>query len=168
MAATMGSETTAAAFGAVGVVRRDPFAMLPFCGYNMSDYFRHWLDMEALAAPAKPPPVFCVNWFRKKEGKFVWPGYSQNMRVVKWMVDRLEGTAGAGVENLLGVGPRYEDMELGGLQMQREDFEEAMATDAAAWRAELALHQEHLGRLALRMPPELLAVRERYAAQVAE
>ena len=176
MAATLGSETTAAAFGAQGVVRRDPFAMLPFCGYHMADYFRHWLGVPAMAAAAAGgreagmPKMFCVNWFRREHGAggggFVWPGYGQNMRVVKWMLDRLEGAAGPGVEHVMGVSPRYEDLEWAGLELGRDRFDAALATDAAAWRAELAQHGQHLGRLGPKLPATLDHIRSRYTAQV--
>ncbi len=121
MAATMGSETTAAAAGQQGVVRRDPFAMLPFMGYNMADYFQHWLDLGAKlqAQGAALPKIYCVNWFRKgADGKFVWPGYGENMRVLQWMLDRIEGTA-AGAENVFGISPRYDDLNWDGLDFSR-------------------------------------------------
>ena len=176
MAATLGSETTAAAFGAQGRLRRDPFAMLPFCGYHMGDYFRHWLAVPALtaavagAAPApKLPGIFCVNWFRKgADGSFLWPGYRDNMRVVKWMLDRLEGTAGPGTEHVMGVSPRYEDLEWAGASLARDRFEAAVATDDAAWRAELDMHREHLARLEPKLPAGIEKIRARYAARVAE
>ncbi len=117
MAATMGSETTAAVVGQVGVVRRDPFAMLPFTGYNMADYFQHWLNLgKKLAdAGAQLPRIYTTNWFRKGEnGQFVWPGYGENMRVLKWMIDRIEGKAG-GASNAFGVSPGYQDLNWTGL-----------------------------------------------------
>uniref|UniRef100_A0A7S0N1V7 phosphoenolpyruvate carboxykinase (GTP) n=2 Tax=Cryptomonas curvata TaxID=233186 RepID=A0A7S0N1V7_9CRYP len=176
MAATLGSETTAAAFGAQGRLRRDPFAMLPFCGYHMGDYFRHWLAVPALTAavagtaPApKLPGIFCVNWFRKgADGSFLWPGYRDNMRVVKWMLDRLEGTAGAGTEHVMGVSPRYEDLEWAGVSLARDHFEAAVATDDAAWRAEFEMHREHLARLEPKLPAGIEEIRVRFAAQVAD
>jgi len=163
MAATMGSETTAAAFGAQGVVRRDPFAMLPFCGYHMGDYFQHWIDLGARlsASGAKLPAIFCVNWFRKgADGKFVWPGFGDNMRVLHWMLQRLEGQA-QGQEHAFGTSPRYTDLNWDGLAFSAQQYEAVSAVDAQQWRQELANHTEHFDKLAQRLPPELWAVKER-------
>jgi len=157
MAATMGSETTAAMAGGNGAVRRDPFAMLPFAGYHMGDYFKHWLALGARlqAAGTRLPHIYCVNWFRKgADGKFVWPGYGENMRVLKWMLDRIEGRAG-GVEHVFGISPRYEDLSWDGLAFSREQFDVVTSIDAAAWRQELQSHDELFTRLALRLPEQL-------------
>jgi hypothetical protein len=150
MAATMGSETTAAAAGQQGVVRRDPFAMLPFTGYNMSDYFQHWLNIgqKLQAQGATLPRIYCVNWFRKgADGKFVWPGYGDNMRVLKWMLDRADGKA-AGQENIFGVSPRYEELEWNGLAFSREQFATVIGIDRAAWQQEMTLQGSAQGRVA--------------------
>ena len=169
MAATMGSETTAAAFGAQGVVRRDPFAMLPFCGYNMSDYFQHWLDVGAKvqAGGHKLPSIYCVNWFRKDEaGKFVWPGYGDNMRVLKWMIDRLEGRA-QGQETIFGITPNYSELNWTGLSFSADQFKTVTSIDKAAWQQELQLHNTHFEQLAYNMPKALLDTKAALAQRLA-
>ena len=169
MAATMGSETTAAMVGGDGAVRRDPFAMLPFCGYHMSDYFQHWLDLGAQleAAGATLPKIFCVNWFRKgADGQFVWPGYGENMRVLAWMLARVAGHGG-GVEHLFGTSPRFEDLHWDGLAFSREQFASVIGVDPAAWRDELALHDALFAQLAHHLPEPLRATRARIEARLA-
>ena len=169
MAATMGSETTAAAFGAQGVVRRDPFAMLPFVGYNMSDYFQHWLNVGARlqAEGAKLPAIFCVNWFRKgADGKFVWPGYGDNARVLQWMLGRIDGTAGAGSEHIFGVSPNYRDLNWSGLDFSEAQFQSVISIDRDAWVQEMKLHGELFEQLAYHLPVELKATREKILAQL--
>ena len=170
MAATMGSETTAAIAGQQGVVRRDPFAMIAFTGYNMSDYFQHWLNVgdKLAASGAKLPSIFCTNWFRKgADGKFVWPGYGENMRVLKWMIDRIEGTA-KGVDQPFGVSPTYEEINWTGLNFSKDQFNTVTSFDKAAWTAELKLHTELFAQLKHHLPKELeqtrLKLEQRLAA----
>jgi phosphoenolpyruvate carboxykinase (GTP) len=163
MAATMGSETTAAAAGAQGVLRRDPFAMLPFCGYNMPEYFLHWLELgeKLQAAGSKLPRIFCVNWFRTDEnGKFLWPGFGENMRVLQWMVERIEGR-GQGAEHVFGITPRFEDLLWDGLALPRGDYEKIVSVDGAQWRQELDSHAQLFDQLKQGLPAALLATRQR-------
>lgn len=163
MAATMGSETTAAAAGQQGIVRRDPFAMLPFCGYNMSDYFSHWLALgeKLAAAGATLPKIYCVNWFRKDaDGRFAWPGFGENMRVLKWMLDRIDGR-GEGVEHALGVTPRYEDLHWAGLAFSPAQYAQVTSMNPDEWRAELALHAELFDKLSARLPDALAETKAR-------
>ncbi|CAM8787199.1 phosphoenolpyruvate carboxykinase (GTP) [Burkholderia pseudomallei] len=163
MAATMGSETTAAAAGQQGIVRRDPFAMLPFCGYNMSDYFSHWLALgeKLAAAGATLPKIYCVNWFRKDaDGRFAWPGFGENMRVLKWMLDRIDGR-GEGVEHAFGVTPRYEDLHWAGLAFSPAQYAQVTSMNPDEWRAELALHAELFDKLSARLPDALAETKAR-------
>ncbi|MFI6152121.1 phosphoenolpyruvate carboxykinase (GTP) [Kitasatospora sp. NPDC051170] len=155
LGANIASEKTAAAEGTVGELRRDPFAMLPFCGYNMGDYFAHWLKVGAGADASKLPKIYYVNWFRKSaEGKFVWPGYGENSRVLKWIVERLQGT-GEGVETAIGVLPTVEGFDLDGLELSKEDLDLLFTVDADIWRQEAALVPAHLELFGEHTPKEL-------------
>ena len=159
MAATMASETTAASVGKMGVVRRDPFAMLPFCGYHFGDYFNHWLNIGKSLKQA--PKMFAVNWFRRDEhGKFMWPGFGDNMRVLKWIIERCEGKGGA-TDTPVGKMPRYEDMELSGISgFSKAAFEKLTEVDGALWKEEVKDHERLFGELAVRMPAAMIEQRK--------
>ena len=162
---TMASETTAAAAGAVGVVRRDPMAMLPFCGYNMGDYFQHWLDMGKKLGD-KAPKIFNVNWFRTDdEGNFVWPGFGDNMRVLNWIVDRCEGKADA-QETAIGYVPRPEDIDLTDLDMDIETLKSILKVDKDVWEKEAAEIEEHYKKFGDKLPKELKAQLETLKANL--
>jgi phosphoenolpyruvate carboxykinase (GTP) len=157
-AATMGSEMTAAAFGKMGEVRRDPFAMLPFCGYHMGDYFNHWFQFGRTIA--NPPRVFHVNWFRKDaDGNFVWPGFGDNMRILKWIVERARGQASS-IESPLGWMPRYQDLDWRGLEFTPAQYDSIMSVNRDEWKAELLSHDELFIRLYDKLPKEVMFIRE--------
>lgn len=157
-AATMGSETTAAAFGAQGVVRRDPFAMLPFMGYNIGEYINHWLQFGRTLS--EPPRIFNVNWFRKDDnGKFIWPGFGENIRVLKWIVERVQGKSSA-TESPIGWVPRYEDIDWNGLEFPIEKFDEIMTMDTDVWKQELLSHEQLFSTFYNKLPKEFLFIRE--------
>jgi len=166
MAATLGSETTAAITGKVGVVRRDPMAMLAFCGYNMGDYFAHWLKMGK--AVRQPPKIFRVNWFRRDaNGKFLWPGFGENMRVLQWIVERCQDRA-EGVDTPLGTMPRYEDLTWAGLEkLSPAQFAELERIDSGAWKEELSAHDELFGKFGSRLPEALETRRGRMHQKLA-
>jgi phosphoenolpyruvate carboxykinase (GTP) len=155
MGSIMASETTAAASGAVGKLRRDPFAMLPFCGYNMADYWAHWLEVGAAADPAKLPRIFYVNWFRKNaDGKFMWPGFGENSRVLEWVFARCSGTAAA-VETPIGYLPAEGAIPTDGLDVPSADLLELLRIDPEEWRAEVPLIDEFYAKFGEHVPEQL-------------
>jgi phosphoenolpyruvate carboxykinase (GTP) len=159
LAATMGSETTAAAAGAIGNVRRDPMAMLPFCGYHMADYWNHWLQFGRQIS--NPPRIFGVNWFRKDDkGKFLWPGFGENMRILKWIVERANGQA-IGIESPIGRMPPYEELEWKGLEsFTPEKFQQVMTVNRELWKQEILSHEELFIKLYDKLPKEFIFIRE--------
>ena len=165
MGATMSSETTAAAAGAVGALRFDPFAMLPFCGYNMADYFGHWLKVGQKLRFDRSPRIFQVNWFRKgSDGRFLWPGFGDNSRVLDWIIRRIEGEVPA-VASPIGRLPRPEDLNIDGLDVSQTDLDELFAVDAVSWQREADLTEEFYatfeGRVPAALQAELAALRYR-------
>ena len=155
MGATLSSETTAAATGAVGVVRRDPMAMLPFIGYNAGDYFQHWINVGKDADATKLPKIFYVNWFRRDaDGGFLWPGFGENSRVLKWAIERIEGKAAA-VETPIGHVPTPESLDTDGLDMSDAELEQALAVDAEEWKAEIPQIEEWFAKFGETLPTQL-------------
>jgi phosphoenolpyruvate carboxykinase (GTP) len=162
--ANMASETTAAATGNVGIVRRDPMAMLPFCGYNMADYFRHWLEMGKRVP--HPPKIFHVNWFRRgADGKFLWPGYGENVRVLKWILERVEGS-GAAEETAVGFVPARNALTLDGLQISPETLEELLSLNPEDWEDDLADSKQFFDKFGSRLPRELREEHEKFSRRL--
>jgi phosphoenolpyruvate carboxykinase (GTP) len=157
MGSACGSETTAAALGKAGVLRRDPFAMLPFCGYNMDDYFAHWLSFAQKTDRAKLPKVYFVNWFRKNAaGKFLWPGYGDNSRVLKWICERVEGTGNAH-KTAIGNLPTPDALDLNSLKLSAENVKELLAVDVAGWKKEIADITANYAKFGDHLPKALAA-----------
>ena len=155
LGSTMASETTAAAAGAVGNLRFDPMAMLPFCGYNMADYFAHWLSMAERTDEASLPAIYGVNWFRRDEdGRFLWPGFGENSRVLKWVFERVAGSAEA-EETPIGYLPRESDLDTTGLEIAPEDLHELLSVDADGWKSAVPQIREHFAQFGDRLPAQL-------------
>ena len=166
MGATLSSETTAAATGEVGVVRRDPFAMLPFMGYHIGDYFKHWLNIGKKTNAANLPRIYYVNWFRKSNaGKFLWPGFGDNLRVLKWIVDRIEENVPA-VETLAGLAPQPADLDITGLSITPADLAAVLNVDADEWRSEVPLISEWFEKISDKLPTEMIAEFETLKSQL--
>lgn len=166
MGATLSSETTAAATGEVGVVRRDPFAMLPFMGYHIGDYFKHWLNIGKKTDSANLPRIYYVNWFRKsKAGKFLWPGFGDNLRVLKWIVDRIEENVPA-VETIAGLAPQPADLDITGLSITPADLAAVLNVDADEWRSEVPLISEWFEKISDKLPTEMIAEFETLKSQL--
>jgi phosphoenolpyruvate carboxykinase (GTP) len=152
-ASSIGSETTTAAAGQVGVVRRDPMAMIPFCGYNMADYFQHWMNVGGRLK--NPPKIFCVNWFKKDaQGMFTWPGFRENFRIIKWMMDRVKGTVPA-QKTPIGFIPNYADLDLNGLDISKEEFDKLFEINPDEWNKEIKGIETFYGQFGERLPKEL-------------
>ena len=163
LGATLASETTAAAAGATGVLRRDPMAMIPFCGYNLGDYFAHWLKMGA--GLKNPPKIFHVNWFRKEAGRFLWDGYSENMRVLKWIVERSQNR-GEAIETPIGFMPSYDSIDWRGLDFAKSTFNQLQMVDKEAWKREIVLQREFFAKLEGHLPAALEAQCEELLARL--
>jgi len=166
MGATLSSETTAAATGQVGIVRRDPFAMLPFIGYHVGDYLNHWINIGKKSTPEKLPKIFYVNWFRlNKNGKFLWPGYGENSRVLKWAIERIEGSADA-VETALGFAPSPGAIDVDDLNVASTDMAAALNVDADEWLAELPLIDNWFATIGPKLPSEMKVELEKLRTNV--
>ena len=156
LGSTVSSETTAAAAGAIGQLRRDPFAMLPFCGYNMGDYMKHWLEIGEATSADKLPKIYYVNWFRKNEsGKWLWPGFGENARVLKWIVDRAEGNA-QGVKTPIGILPAEGELDLDGLDVPAEDLALLLSVDTEIWKQEAGMIPEYFAQFGDHLPKALV------------